>query len=279
MNLYRSERVSPRVEWRDSAGSTNEELVALVAAAPGAWPHLSVLVTDTQTAGRGRLGRDWSAPAGTSLAASVFLDVVRGPRAIDQQRWGWIPLVAGAAMTLALRGFVDDPSRVSLKWPNDVLIDDRKVCGILSELSPAGIVVGSGVNLAMAVHELPVETATSLAIAGASTTDLDEVLAAYLSQLTTLVTGLAVAHEDALGELTNTVRDVCSTLGATVRADVPGKSAFSGRAIAIDDLGRLVIETSKNQPHLVVAAGDVTHVRVIMTHDSSTRDRPHSGSG
>jgi BirA family biotin operon repressor/biotin-[acetyl-CoA-carboxylase] ligase len=237
------------------------------------------LVTDTQTAGRGRLGREWSAPAGTSLAASVYLDVVRGPRSIDQQRWGWIPLVAGTAMTLALRGFVDDPSRVSLKWPNDVLIDGRKVCGILSELSPAGIVVGSGVNLTMASHELPVDSASSLAIAGARTTELDEVLAAYLSQLATLVTSLALAPADSLGELTNAVRDVCSTLGATVRVDVPGKSAVSGRALAIDDLGRLVVETSKIQPHLVVAAGDVTHVRVIMTHDSSTRDGPHSDSG
>ncbi len=279
MNLYRSERVSPRVEWRDAAGSTNEELATLVAASPGAWPHLSVLVTDTQTAGRGRLGREWNAPAGTSMAASVFLDVVRGPRAIDQQRWGWIPLVAGTAMTLALRGFVDDPSRVSLKWPNDVLIDNRKVCGILSELSPAGIVVGAGVNLGMAVHELPVETATSLAISGASTTNLDEVLAAYLTELAALVTGLAVTPSDSLEDLTNVVRAVCSTLGSTVRVDIPGKSGVSGRAVAIDDLGRLVVETSKNQPQLVVAAGDVTHVRVIMTHDSSTRDGPHPGSG
>ena len=279
MNLNRTQRVAPRVEWRDAVGSTNAELIALAADAPGAWPHLSVLVTDTQTEGRGRLGRAWSAPAGTSMAASVLLDVVTGPRAVAQERWGWIPLLAGAAMTLALRELFDDPARVSLKWPNDVLIDNRKVCGILSELTPAGIVVGSGVNLTMAEHELPTDTATSLAIAGARTTDLDEILAGYLGHLAPFMSSLASASDDALTTLTDSVRVLCSTVGATVRVDVPGKSAVSGRALDVDGLGRLVIEISKNRPQLVVAAGDVTHVRVIMTHDSSTRDGPHSGSG
>lgn len=279
MNLYRTERVSPRVEWRDAVGSTNAELSALVSDAPGAWPHLSVLVTDNQTDGRGRLGRTWSAPPGTSLAASVLLDVVSGPRAVSPERWGWLPLLAGAAMTLALRDVIADPARVTLKWPNDVLIDNRKVCGILSELTPPGIVVGSGVNLTMAQHELPTETAISLTVAGARTADLDEVLAGYVAHLAPFVATLATASDDALKSLTDTVRDLCSTLGATVRVDIPGKSAVSGRAVDIDELGRLVIEISKNRPHLVVAAGDVTHVRVIMTHDSSTRDGPHSGSG
>jgi BirA family biotin operon repressor/biotin-[acetyl-CoA-carboxylase] ligase len=279
MNLNRSQRVAPRVEWRDAVGSTNAELSALVVDAPGAWPHLSVLVTDTQTEGRGRLGRSWSAPAGTSMAASVLLDLVAGPRAVPQERWGWIPLLAGAAMTRALRELFDDPARVSLKWPNDVLIDNRKVCGILSELTPAGIVVGSGVNLTMAEHELPTDTATSLAIAGARTTELDEILAGYLGHLAPFMSSLASASGDSLTALTDAVRGLCSTVGATVRVDVPAKPAVSGRALDIDELGRLVIEISKNRPHLVVAAGDVTHVRVIMSHDSSTRDGPHSGSG
>jgi BirA family biotin operon repressor/biotin-[acetyl-CoA-carboxylase] ligase len=279
MNLFRTERVAARVEWRAAVGSTNAELSALVTDAPGAWPHLSVLVTDTQTEGRGRLGRTWSAPAGTSMAASVLLDVVAGPRAVSPERWGWIPLLAGAAMTLTLRDVVADPDRVSLKWPNDVLIDNRKVCGILSELTPAGIVVGSGVNLTMAEHELPTDTATSLAVAGARTVELDEILAGYVSHLAPFVTSLATASDDALRSLTDIVRGLCSTVGATVRVDVPGTAAVSGRAVEIDDLGRLVVEMAQNRPHLVVAAGDVTHVRVIMTHDSSTRDGPHSGSG
>jgi BirA family biotin operon repressor/biotin-[acetyl-CoA-carboxylase] ligase len=213
------------------------------------------------------------------MAASVLLDVVAGPRAVSPERWGWIPLLAGAAMTLTLRDVVADPDRVSLKWPNDVLIDNRKVSGILSELTPAGIVVGSGVNLTMAEHELPTDTATSLAVAGARTVELDEILAGYLGHLAPFVTSLATASDDALRSLTDIVRDLCSTLGATVRVDVPGTAAVSGRAIEIDDLGRLVVEMAQNRPHLVVAAGDVTHLRVIMTHDSSTRDGPHSGSG
>ena len=279
MNLSRSERLSPRVVWRDSVASTNAELATLIRDDPAAWAHLAVLATDNQTAGRGRLGRTWVAPPGTSLAASVVLDVVTGPRAVPAELLGWIPLVAGTAMTRALREFFDDPTRVTLKWPNDVLIDDLKVCGILTELTSQAVIVGSGVNLTMTADQLPTETSTSLALRGARTTAVDDVLAGYVTHLSSLVSLLMAAELGPGNGVRDAVEAVCSTLGREVRVELPNHDPQEGVALNLDQHGRLVIELSKIRQQLVVAAADVTHLRVIMTHDSSTRDGTHPDPG
>ncbi|HCM49247.1 MAG TPA: biotin--[acetyl-CoA-carboxylase] ligase, partial [Microbacterium sp.] len=114
--------IAGRLDVVPYTGSTNADLLAAVAVEPDAYPHLSVLVTDDQRAGRGRLDRTWTAPAGAALAISVLVRVSGIPA--DQR--GWVPLIAGAAMTRALRGqFAPDAAeggpRVGLKWPNDVL--------------------------------------------------------------------------------------------------------------------------------------------------------------
>ena len=161
--------IAGRLDVVRHTGSTNTDLLAAVAEQPDAYPHLSVLVTDDQRAGRGRLDRTWTAPAGAALAISVL---VRVPGIPAVQR-GWVSLIAGTAMTLAIRDQFPPEnaggnSRVALKWPNDVLIDGAKVCGILSQMVPGepdAIVVGAGVNTRMTPGQLPVPTATSLAIA------------------------------------------------------------------------------------------------------------------
>ena len=85
-----------------------------------------------------------------------------------------------------------------MKWPNDVLIDGQKVCGILTELLPgmSGLVIGAGVNLSQTREELPTDTSTSLAIAGADAVEADAVLSAYLIQLTTLYREFQAAGGD-----------------------------------------------------------------------------------
>ena len=279
MDLSRSQRISPRVAWRDSVASTNEELATLIRDDPAAWAHLAVLATNNQTAGRGRLGRTWVAPPGTSLAASVVLDVVAGSQTVPAELLGWIPLVAGTAMTRALRELFDDPARVTLKWPNDVLIDDLKVCGILTELTSQAVIVGSGVNLTMTADQLPTENSTSLAVSGARTTAFDEILAGYLTHLSSLVSLLCSAELGPGTGVRDAVESVCSTLGREVRIELPNHDSREGVALNLDQHGRLVIELSKNRPQLVVAAADVTHLRVKMTHDSSTRDGTHPDSG
>ena len=162
----RAAAVSPRLQVVARTASTNADLVAAVSEGPAAdWPHLSVLLTTDQTAGRGRLDRSWTTAPGTALAVSVLVRVADIPPAAR----GWIPLVAGAAMTRA----VDVRLRASrhtarLKWPNDVLVDGLKICGILAEVTgdPDAIVIGAGVNTTMTRSDLPVASATSFAALG-----------------------------------------------------------------------------------------------------------------
>src|SRR5690606_15502419 len=157
----RSAAVAARLEVLAETPSTNDELVSL-AANEAEWPDFSAVVTDTQTAGRGRLGRVWVSPAGTALAVSVL---VRADSSLRIDALGWLPLAAGLAMTRAVRLALPDRDDVTLKWPNDVLVGGSKISGVLSELvvgRAPSVVVGAGLNLTMTVEQLPVPTATSL---------------------------------------------------------------------------------------------------------------------
>ena len=144
-----------RAEVFDTAPSTN----ALVAerARTGAGEGL-VVVAEHQTAGRGRLDRTWETPARAALTVSVLLR----PR-VAAMEWPWFPLLTGRAVAVALRNV---GATVGLKWPNDVLLDDRKVGGILTERvdtpSGAALVVGVGINVGMTREQLPVETNVAL---------------------------------------------------------------------------------------------------------------------
>ena len=194
-------REVPRLLWRDSSASTNTELVRL--AVDEELPAFTTLITGDQTAGRGRLDRAWIAPAGTALAISVLVRAeTPSGRPIGSAGLGWLPLAAGVAMCDAVTAVLPSGSRVGVKWPNDVQVDGRKVCGILSELVPPSasspglaVVIGAGLNVTMSEQQLPVPTATSLLLAGADAggqdADLfDRALAAYLRSLTSVVTAL-----------------------------------------------------------------------------------------
>jgi len=248
-----SSAVSPGLEWRVSCPSTNTELVALA----GRLPDLTVLATADQTAGRGRLGRVWSAPPGSALAVSVFVRHDGNP---EPRRLGWLPLVAGVAMARVVRTLGVTGARV--KWPNDVLVDGLKLSGVLTELTPGGVVVGAGLNLSMTRGELPVPTATSLALQGVPTDAAlaDRALAAYLSELFALVAQWRAVADPA--ELRALVEPELETLGSAVRVDRPGLPALLGTAESLDDDGRLRVRSGDTVEGLVaVAAGDVTHLR------------------
>ena len=261
MRLPSAEKEASRLLVLDETGSTNDVLVAAAAGEP----HFSVVVTGSQTAGRGRLGRQWVAPRGASLSVSVLLrPVLPSGVPLPLEHFGWLPLIAGVAMCRAVAPLV--PGAVGLKWPNDVQIEGLKVCGLLAELVPAGdaVVMGSGVNLSLTRDELPTATSTSLALSGAALTgdDLaDAVLSAYLRQLGSLCAdfvrdGADVESSGILGIVT----ELCTTLGQEVRVELPGGSDLMGTATGIDRHGRLVVRTSDGQLS-AVAAGDVTHLR------------------
>jgi BirA family biotin operon repressor/biotin-[acetyl-CoA-carboxylase] ligase len=247
----------------DETGSTNEEMIERHSMAA----DFTVVATASQTAGRGRLGRVWVAPPGKTLAASVLVrPVLPGGRPLGMDSFGWLPLIAGVAMARSIRALV--PGRATtLKWPNDVLIDGRKVCGILAELLPGGtaLVIGTGVNLSLTEAELPVPTATSLLLAGAEIEGdhlADAVLSGYLRSMRELLPSFSEAGGDGSASgILDLVSEACRTLGQDVRVELPGGANLFGVATGIDATGRLVVRRSSDGQVQAVAAGDVTHLR------------------
>ena len=150
-----------------------------------------------------------------------------------------------------------------LKWPNDVLLPDDadgKVCGVLCEvvtgLGAAFVVVGAGVNVDQTREQLPVDTATSLALAGAEEVDRNRLVAAYLSTLAgwyAALTGPDPARPRAA------YRRRCTTVGRPVTVSRPDRPDVVGTAVAVDDDGRLVVDSADGRH--AWAAGDVAHVR------------------
>lgn len=258
MDLPRTAAVAARLRWLDHVGSTNSMLVGL-ATGTGAesgteeWPHGSVVVTDDQSAGRGRLGRVWRAPAGGSLAISVLLRPD-----LPRPAWGWLPLLAGVAMADSVSAV---GARAVVKWPNDVLIGDRKVCGVLAEAlaDGAGAVIGAGLNHALTADQLPVPTATSLAVEGL-TADVDDLVAGFVGALLQLVDELQAAGGDAERGIRARVEAICGTLGRRVRVTLPDGTAIIGTAERLAADGRLRIARDDAEP-LSVSAGDVEHLR------------------
>ena len=268
MHLPRSSQQVTNFIWLDQIGSTNTELAARASADP-ALPHFTVLATDNQVAGKGRLGRVWSAPAGTALAVSILLKP-RTPsgRPLAPEALGWMGLLAGLAMSRACTSLLPEGTRARLKWPNDVLVNDLKVCGILSEIvtTPDGLslVVGTGVNVALDQNQLPVPTATSLALEG-SVASIDDVLATYLQEFERVYNVFVAAEGNVeTSGLLAEVIEACDTLGRSVRVELPSGDKPVGTATTIDPSGSLVVDLGSGLAPLVVAVGDVTHLRVLM---------------
>jgi len=237
-------------------GSTNADLVARVAAgADIAW---NVLVAEDQIAGRGRNGRTWSAVPRAQISMSVGLPTAGLPAAA----WGWVPLITGLAVVDAVAEVTG--IEVGLKWPNDVLAvrDGRKLAGILAEVaSPAAaIVVGVGVNVSLGADELPEPTATSLRVLGADDPDRGALVLALLRQLRRRVDGLTAAGGADAGLVADYVANSL-TISSRVRATLPGDREVVGDAVAIDDQGRLRIDTGGEVT--VVSAGDIVHLRPV----------------
>jgi len=238
----------------DSSPSTNAEAAA--AARAGAAEGL-VIVTQDQPQGRGRLDRSWRSPRGAGLAVSVLLRPDRVPAA----RWPWLPLLTGVAVRSAVREAAGVP--VCLKWPNDVLVGERKLAGILLErvewgrATPAAV-VGVGLNVSMTAEQMPVPQATSLAVEGAQVHPA-QLLGVLLDRLGAAYVAWCAAGGDPDAGLRAEYTAACSTLGARVRVRLPDGSDLSGHATGVDSSGRLEVDTGAHT--VAVGAGDVIHLR------------------
>lgn len=265
------------LEVVESTGSTNSDLAQR--AREGTAREGAVLVAEEQTAGRGRMDREWTAPARSGIFVSVLLEPP-----VPQERWGWLPLLAGVAAAGAIARTAGVDAR--LKWPNDILIEtegeERKTGGVLSERTAvpsreraegaragrageaggdAAVVLGIGLNVSQRAFELPVPTAGSLVMAGARGTDRDPLLRAVLRSVEEWYGRFSSADGDPLSSgLLEVYAAVCGTLGRTVRAELPGGRDVTGEAVAVDSDGRLVIATEDGVQR-PVAAGDIVHLR------------------
>ncbi|GAB2693875.1 biotin--[acetyl-CoA-carboxylase] ligase [Kitasatospora kifunensis] len=239
----------------EETGSTNNDLTARAkaGAAEGA-----VLIAERQSAGRGRLDRRWSAPARSGL----FLSLLLRPT-VPRERLGWLPILIGVstAATVSRVAGVE----VGLKWPNDLQVEvageERKLGGILTELTGEAVVAGLGLNVTLRESELPVPTAASLALAGAEVTDRGTLLRSLLREFAELYgEWQAAAGDPQASGLLPAYTARCSTLGRQVLVQLPGERELRGEAVALDTDGRLVVRTPDGGRQ-AVGAGDVVHVR------------------
>jgi BirA family biotin operon repressor/biotin-[acetyl-CoA-carboxylase] ligase len=237
-------RLLPSPPWtsiviRDELDSTNS---AILGQPPG-----SVLVAEHQLAGRGRLDRDWVAPARAGLTFSV---IVR-PTA-PSSTWGWLPLLTGLALTDVIDGAV-------LKWPNDLLLgsDQRKVAGVLAQAAGDTVTIGIGLNVSTTRQELPVDTATSLELEG-RVLDRTDLLLHVLAALGSRIQAWEAAR--GAGPAAD-YRAKCVTIGQSVRVQGVDGTAIEGEATDVDESGRLIVLVGGVQH--VIAAGDVEHVRPV----------------
>jgi BirA family biotin operon repressor/biotin-[acetyl-CoA-carboxylase] ligase len=220
-----------------SIGSTNTYL--LDEARAGA-PEGTVAVADHQTAGRGRLGRTWEAPPGTSLLVSILLRPLQPAAGRRHLLTPAVALAAAQACTSTAGIFPE------IKWPNDLLIGERKLAGILAEADRDAVVVGMGLNVASAPPG-----GVSVSEAAGRPIDRGALLAATLEGLERWycdLAGVAVAY-----------RAACATIGRKVRVGLPDGELI-GRAESIDDDGHLIVRTEAGSV-VSVSVGDVIHVR------------------
>lgn len=236
------------VDWHATCSSTNA--LAGAAADAGA-PEITVVGTDHQTAGRGRRGRSWEAPRGTSLLVSL---VLRPPAATPSEL---VPLLAGLALAETVAPHLPSAD-VALKWPNDLMVEGRKAAGILAELRPGGaVVVGTGVDVDWRGVARPAGAPEAVSLAEVAAADVDRwrVLAGYLG-----VFGRRYAEWRArpTAFLTD-YRARCTTPGRRVRVELPA-GVLEGTATGVGDDGLLEVRGDDGALRRV-SAGDVVHLR------------------
>lgn len=232
----------------DIVDSTNEEVKRL--AAKGG-ENGSVVTAEQQTAGKGRFGRVWSSDNG-GLYFTVLLKPNLPPSDIAS-----ITLASGYAVCQAIIAYTGLQARV--KWPNDIIIGTKKVCGILTEMAAQSdridyVAIGIGINLNHTEFPRPIDKkATSLLIETGKRIDKNDFLAVVLGYLDKVITDFCVSLS--VDDLKN-FKAVCATLGRQVTVE-RGSSVIKGVAVDITSSGELVV-TDENGTEVIVGSGEVT---------------------
>jgi BirA family biotin operon repressor/biotin-[acetyl-CoA-carboxylase] ligase len=229
-----------RVSVVELTASTQSDVVALVQ--KGKAQSGDVVAAEFQSEGRGRLSRSFDAPQSTALLFSFYVQPKR-----SREDWGWLPLIAGVSVAQTLSKY-----GARVKWPNDILIKDKKVSGLIAEVVGEGVVIGIGINVGMAASELPVPTATSLLIEGAANLTRNQLLADLLN---TFERNFA-PWDRGENEIADVYLSLSATVGTQVRVEYPDGSTEIALAVAISPNGELVLDSGAH-----VQAGDIVHLR------------------
>ncbi|MTA04311.1 MAG: biotin--[acetyl-CoA-carboxylase] ligase [Actinobacteria bacterium] len=207
--------------------------------------HGDVLATEFQSAGRGRLDRSFEAERSTALLFSLFIK----PR-ITQERWSFIPLLAGLSVVQVLNSLCES-NKFFTKWPNDILINEKKISGMISEVCGDGIIVGIGINTTMSRAQLPVSSATSVLIELGIVLNRNELLAEILRQFSQNLADWE-SGRDFLAEYTS----LSSTINREVKAIAPDGVEAIGTALGVDESGALLLSDQQ-----IIRVGDLLHLR------------------
>ena len=229
-------------------------------------PHGTVVLAEQQTNGRGRLGRTWHSPSSKNIYCSLVLHT------LPLSRVHWIPLVTGIGLANVLHSLLQ--VSLSLKWPNDILIGDRKIGGILCEstqitMGSRAVIVGFGLNVEMQTVDFPDELqdkATSLLMETGQHHDRNQLTSKILSQLEKQLIGL---EHDPVSKIRDAYRSWCSTIGQKIRVHLSSGHDVEGYAVDITNDGALQVsqekfsssKVSSTNTHMEIRAGDVTHLR------------------
>ncbi len=238
----------------DQVKSTNK--IALEMASDGMPEGLAILA-ESQTGGKGRLDREWYSPSGKNIYLSFLLRPSLQMRAY--------PLFSPAAALGLVNGIQAFTGLdVGIKWPNDLMILDKKVGGILLETGSSGgqstpLVIGMGINVNLDEGDFPKalqDTSTSLKIASGNALDRTGLIMALIQGVTAQIHQL---EDDESVAVFDAVREKCMTLGKKVRVSTT-RQVFEGRAMSIEDDGALVIRLG-DQSERRILIGDITHLR------------------
>ena len=224
-------------------GSTQDDLFQL--ASNKTLPPKSILLTEYQSAGRGRLDRKFIAPAGSALTFSLYVE----PK-VEKIYWPFLSLVTGVSIKEALN-HLDSSLSLKLKWPNDLMINEKKCGGIITQATDKGVIIGIGINVDMKESELPVEHATSLEITRFSVLDRNLIAASIVNHLE-----INFQMWELGDTFLNQYSEASSTIGSTVEITTPDGEKIQAKATAISESGALILEDGRE-----ITVGDVIHLR------------------
>ncbi len=195
-----------------------------------------VLIAEYQSAGRGRLDRKFIVPPRKGLTFSFCIDAI--------EDIGWIPLLTGLAVADAIDENLNG-KLVEIKWPNDLLVNKKKLSGILSERVEGGVVVGVGINIFQTKEELPIEESISLSMV--TEVDREKLLIDILNKIGETFSNFANAK--------NHYRSKCGTIGKLVKASLPNGEIIEDIAIGVSNEGSLLLNSRE------ISVADIVHLR------------------